>query len=59
MQKILKLYELVHTINPVHLSKLLSSTLGIERTTAASNNHTFTLIKNNAIYFSNSFLPDL
>ena len=58
MQKLLKFHKLVHTKDPVYLSKLLPNTLGNERATRASNTHTFTLIKTNTIYFSNSFLPD-
>ena len=58
MQKLLKCNKLVHTKDPVYLSKLLPNTLGNERATRATNTHTFTLIKTNTIYFSNSFLPD-
>ena len=58
MQKLLKYHKLVHTKDPVYLSKLLPNTLGNERATRATNTHTFTLIKTNTIYFSNSFLPD-
>ena len=59
MEQRLKFQKLVHTKNPVYLSKLLPYTLGIERATRASNNHTFNLIKSNTIYFSNSFLFQL
>ena len=58
MQQLLKFHKLVQTKDPVYLSKLLPNTLGNERATRASNTHTFTLIKTNTIYFSNSFLPD-
>ena len=58
MQKLLKFHKLVHTKDPVYLSKPLPNTLGNERATRASKTHTFTLIKTNTIYFSNSFFPD-
>ena len=58
MQKLLKFHKLVHTKDPVCLSKLLPNTLGNKRATRASNTHTFTLIKANTIYFSNSSFPD-
>ena len=55
MQRILKCHILVHTKNPVYLSKLLPDTLSASR---AANNHTFIIIKSNTTYFSYSFLPD-
>ena len=58
MQKLLRFHKLVHTKDPVYLSKLLPNILGNERATRALNTHTFTRIKTNTIYFSHSFLPD-
>ena len=58
MEKLLKFHKLVHTKDPVCLSKLLPNRLRNERAKRAANTHTFTLIKTNTIYFSNPFLPD-
>ena len=58
MQKLFKFHKLVHIKDPVYLSKPLPNTLGNDSATRASNTHTFTLIRTNTIYFSNSFLPD-
>ena len=56
--KITKILQISSFQKYCYLSKLLSNTLGNERATRASNNHTFTLIKTNTIYFSNSFPPN-